>query len=46
MSDLPPKIREFNVIVGLIFNQLYEVFPVIVVCGWFAVSLVDLAMGR
>jgi hypothetical protein len=29
MSDLPPNIREFNVIVGLIFNQLYEVFPVI-----------------
>jgi hypothetical protein len=38
MSDLPPNIREFNVIVGLIFNQLYEVFPVIVVCGWFAAS--------
>ena len=28
MSDLPPNIREFNVIVGLIINQLYEVFPV------------------
>jgi hypothetical protein len=38
MSDLPPNIREFNVIVALIFNQLYEVFPVIVVCGWFAAS--------
>jgi hypothetical protein len=46
MSYLPPNIREFNVIVELIFNQLYEVFPVIVVCGWFAASLVDLAMGR
>jgi hypothetical protein len=30
MSDLPPNIREFNVIVGLIFNQLYVVFPVMV----------------
>jgi hypothetical protein len=38
MSDLPPNIREFNFIVGLMFNQLYEVFPVIVVCGWFAAS--------
>jgi hypothetical protein len=30
MADLPPNIKEFNVIVGLIFNQLYKVFPVIV----------------
>jgi hypothetical protein len=30
MSALPPSIQEFNVIAGLIFNQLYKVFPVIV----------------
>jgi hypothetical protein len=29
-TALPPNIQEFNVIAGLIFNQLYKVFPVIV----------------
>jgi hypothetical protein len=30
MTNLPPNIQEFNAIAGLIFNQLYKVFPVIV----------------
>jgi hypothetical protein len=30
MAELPPNVQEFNVITGLIFNQLYKSFPVIV----------------
>jgi hypothetical protein len=30
MAALPPNIVEFNTIAGLIFAQLYKVFPIVV----------------
>jgi hypothetical protein len=27
MAELPPNIQEFNMITGLIFDQLYQAFP-------------------
>lgn len=30
MTELPPNVQEFNVIAGLIFNQLYKSFPILV----------------